>query len=260
MPTVDVPDEEEEEAPVAAGISDGGHDSVTQMLFTGGRRALPFVLRRTGDGAMTAKHWSRGTMDVQVDSEGRLLSLDAGTTTRKLKVERVASVDIEGLAQMFAARDAAGRPFGALSGRGEAAATVHGATITVDYGTPAKRGRDIFGGIVPYGQRWRTGANRATHFTTDRDLTVAGLDVPAGEYTLSTIPAEDGGLLIINKQTGQGGRTYNEDQDLGRVALTRSSLDESVEVFTILVEEMGEDGVLKLQWDTTELSVPFTVK
>ena len=236
-----------------------GEDSVTQDLFTGGR-PLPFVLRRTGEGAMTAQHPFRGTMDVQVDNEGRLLSLDAGATTRKLKVERVASVDLEGMAQMFAARDAAGRSFGALSGRGEATATVHGATITLDYGTPSKRGREIFGGLVPYGERWRTGANRATHFTTDRDLVVEGLDVPAGEYTLSTIPAEDGGVLIINTQTGQGGTTYNEDRDLGRVSLTRSSLDESVEVFTIAVEEMGEGGMLKLQWDKTELSVSFTVK
>ena len=236
-----------------------GEDSVTQDLFTGGR-SLPFVLRRTGDGAMTARHPFRGLMAVRVDDEGRLLKLDASLTTRKLHVERVASVDIEGLAQMFAARDAAGRSFGALSGRGEANATVHGATIAVDYGTPSKRGRDIFGGLVPYGERWRTGANRATHFTTDRDLVVEGLDVPAGEYTLSTIPAEDGGLLIINTQTGQGGTTYNEDRDLGRIPLTRSSLDESVEVFTIVVEEMGEGGVLKLQWGTTELSVSFTVK
>ena len=236
-----------------------GADSVTQDLFTGGRN-LPFVVRRIGADSMTAQHPFRGTMGVDVDEAGRLVFLDAGATTRKLKVERVASVDVEGLATMFAARDAAGRSFGALSGRGAANATVHGATIAVDYGTPVKRGREIFGALVPYGERWRTGANRATHFTTDRDLTVAGLDVPAGEYTLSTILAEDGGTLIINTQTGQGGTTYNQDRDLGRVALTRSSLDETVEVFTIVVEEMDEGGVLKLQWDRTEFSVPFTVK
>ena len=235
-----------------------GADSVTQDLFTGGRN-LPFVVRRIGADSMTAQHPFRGTMGVDVDETGRLVFLDAGATTRKLKVERVAAVDVEGLAQMFAARDAAGRSFGALSGRGAANATVQGAAIAVDYGTPVKRGREIFGALVPYGERWRTGANRATHFTTDRDLTVAGLEVPAGEYTLSTILADDGGTLIINTQTGQGGTTYNQDRDLGRVALTRSSLDETVEVFTIVVEETNAGGVLKLQWDRTEFSVPFTV-
>ena len=236
-----------------------GADSVTQDLFMG-RGTMPFVLRRLAADSMTAKHPSRGTMGVRVDDAGRLVRLDAGATTRKLIVERVPSIDLEGLAHSFAARDAEGRSFGALSGRGEASATLHGATVTADYGTPAKRGREIFGTLVPYGEVWRTGANRATHFTTDRDLVVRDLDVPAGDYTLYTIPEEDGGLLIINTQTGQGGTTYHEDRDLGRVSLDRTALDASVELFTIRVEETGEGGVLKLQWDTTELSVPFTVK
>ena len=236
-----------------------GADSVTQDLFTG-RGSMPFVVRRTDDNAMTAQHPFRGTMDVRVDDAGRLLHLDAGATTRKLIVERVPSVDIEALAESFAARDQEGRSFGALSGRGEVNTTVHGAAIQADYGTPSKRGRELFGALVPYGEVWRTGANRATHFTTDRNLVVRDLEVPAGEYTLYTIPAEEGGLLLINTQTGQGGTTYDADLDLGRVNLTRTTLDESVEVFTIRVEEMEEGGVLKLQWGTTELSVPFGVE
>lgn len=236
-----------------------GADSVSQDLFTG-RGSMSFVVRRISDNEMTAQHPFRGTMDVRVDDAGRLLHLDAGATTRKLTVERVPSVDIEGLAASFAARDREGRSFGALSGRGEVNTTVHGATIQVDYGTPSKRGRELFGALVPYGEVWRTGANRATHFTTDRNLVVRDLEMPAGEYTLYSIPSEEGGLLLINTQTGQGGTTYNEDQDLGRLELTRTTLDESVEVFTILVEETEEGGVLKLQWGTTELSVPFGVE
>ena len=236
-----------------------GADSVTQDLFTG-RGSMPFIVRRIDDNAMTAQHPFRGTMDVQVDDSGRLLHLDAGATTRKLIVERVPSVDIEALAASFAARDQEGRSFGALSGRGEVNTTVHGAAIQADYGTPSKRGRELFGALVPYGEVWRTGANRATHFTTDRDLVVRDLEVPAGEYTLYTIPSEEGGLLLINTQTGQGGTTYDADLDLGRVDLTRTTLDESVEVFTIHVEEIEEGGVLKLQWGTTELSVPFGVE
>jgi len=236
-----------------------GADSVSQDLFTG-RGSMSFIVRRISDNAMTAQHPFRGTMDVRVDEVGRLLHLDAGATTRKLTVERVPSVDIEGLAESFAARDREGRSFGALSGRGEVNTTVHGAAIQVDYGTPSKRGRELFGALVPYGEVWRTGANRATHFTTDRNLVVRDLEVPAGEYTLYSIPSEEGGLLLINTQTGQGGTTYNEDLDLGRVDLTRTTLEESVEVFTIRVEETDEGGVLKLQWDITELSVPFSVE
>jgi len=236
-----------------------GSDSVTQDLFTGGG-SLPFVLRRVAEDTMTATHPFRGTMRVHIDTtDGRLLHLDAGATTRKLTVTRVASVDLERLAALFAARDAQGRSFGPLSGRGETLARVDGATITVDYGQPVKRGREIFGALVPWDAVWRTGANRATHLITDRTLMVGDLTVPAGEYTLYTIPAPDGGTLMINTQTGQGGTTYNEDRDLGRIPLTRSSLPETVEVFTILVEDTDAGGVLKLQWDRTDLSVAFTV-
>ena len=110
----------------------------------------------------------------------------------------------------------------------------------------------------------RTPNHRASLCAGDgRDRCIAAIRAPsepAGEYTLYSIPTEKGGLLLINTQTGQGGTTYNEDRDLGRVDLTRTTLHESVEVFTIRVEETEEGGVLKLQWGMTELSVPFGVE
>ena len=85
--------------------------------------------------------------------------------------------------------------------------------------------------------------------------------VPAGTYTLYTIPEADGGTLMINQQTGQGGTTYDADRDLGRTALTRTALDAPVEVFTIAVEETGpRAGLLRLQWDTTSYDVPVVVE
>jgi hypothetical protein len=234
-------------------------DSVSQPLLSGTRR-LAFVVRRLSDDSMTVRHPSRGMMRTRVDARGRLLGLNASGTTRKLVVTREPWIDVEGYARDYAARDAAGRSFGVLSGRGGAQALVQGASITVDYGTPSKRGRRIFGTLVPWNEVWRTGANRATHFTTDRDLIVGGLEVPAGEYTLYTIPAPAGGQLIINRQTGQGGTTYNQDRDLGRVEMTVSALPSTVELFTILVEEHGAGGVIKLQWDRTEFAVPFEVR
>lgn len=236
-----------------------GQDSVTQELFTE-RGTLPFVIGDEGGGRMTVTHPFRGTMEVDVDEEGRLVYLDAGATTRKLTVTRVPEVDLEGLAQRFAAQDEAGHSFGPLSGRGETTAQVKGATIAVDYGQPAKRGREIFGTLVPWGELWRTGANRATHFTTDRTLSLGGLEVPPGQYTLYTVPEPDGGTLILNRQTGQGGTTYDPDRDLGRVAMTRRTLQEPVELFRIDVEETDEGGLLELQWDRTAFVVPFTIE
>lgn len=235
-----------------------GQDSVTQGLFTG-RGTMPFVVRTSGEGTMTVRHPSRGTMDVEVDDEGRLQRLDAGETTRKLVVTRVPSFDIDAFAERSAAKDAAGESFGPLSGRGETTAQVDGATINVDYGQPAKRGREIFGALVPWDEVWRTGANRATHFQTDRALSFGDVAMPAGQYTLYTIPAPDGGMLIINQQTGQGGTTYNADQDLGRVPMTSRTLDETVELFTIEIVDTEEGGELQLQWDQTAFVIPFTV-
>ena len=236
-----------------------GADSATVHLFTG-RGTMPFVVRRLAPDSMTIQHPFRGTMGVRVDDTGRLLRLDAGQTTRKLVVTRVPAVDLDALEARFAAADAAGQSFGALSGRGEARATVDGATLTVDYGVPMKRGREIFGALVPFGEVWRTGANRATHFTTDRALTLGGLAVPPGEYTLYTIPEAGGGTLIVNRQTGQGGTTYNQEQDLGRVPMQIQDLTEPVEAFTIGVEDTAEGGALVLQWDRTAFRVPFTVE
>ncbi|GAB5520215.1 MAG: hypothetical protein RhofKO_24660 [Rhodothermales bacterium] len=233
-------------------------DTVIQPLFTGGR-TLPFRLTRTGDGTMEARHPSRGPMQVAVDSEGHLLRLDAGATTRKVLVTRLPMMNLDGVAQRFAQRDAAGNSFGDLSGRGETVATVDGATITVDYGQPLRRGRTIWGKLVPYGQVWRTGANRATHFTTTRALQMGNLRVPAGTYTLFTIPAQDGGVLIVSKQTGQGGTSYDEAQDLGRVNASIANLPSPVEAFTIAVLDLPDGGQLQLQWNEKAMVVPFRV-
>jgi hypothetical protein len=232
----------------------------TQPLIAGGR-AIPFTVARTGADQVTVTHPTRGPSTVRVDAAGRLLALDAAQTTRKVVVTRVPWVDVEGPARRWAAADAAGRGLGELSGRGREEATVGGARIVVDYGTPMRRGRDIWGGIVPWGQLWRTGANRATHLSTTRDLVLGdparGLGMPAGEYTLFSIPERDGGVLIVSRQTGQTGTAYDPARDLGRVPMRRVERTEPAESFTITVDPAG---MLRLAWDRSEFVVPFAVR
>ena len=242
----------------SAGIGEKG-----QPLLTGAR-VSNFALARVGGDSMTITHPSRGTMRVHSDASGRLLALDAGATTRKLTVERRPWMPIDDIVRRWTAMDAAGKSLGALSGRGESTSKVGGATITLDYGTPAKRGRTIWGALVPFGTVWRTGANEATHFETDRDLVFGTggdtLFVPAGRYTLFSIPERDGGLLIINKETGQAGTAHDPAQDLGRVRLATRPLSSPVEVFTIKAETDGGAHLLHLQWDNAERVVPFRVR
>lgn len=232
-----------------------GLPELTQPLLTGAR-VSPFTLVRQGPNAVAITHPTRGTMTTELDARGRLVSLDAGQTTRALVVTREHWLDVLTIGRDFARRDAAGRSFGELSGRGGGEFVVHGVSVTLDYGTPQKRGREIWGALVPWGRVWRTGANRATHFTTDGDLRLGDLHVPAGEYTLYSIPEAGGGLLIVNRQTGQNGQTYNADRDLGRVPFRTAPLAEPVEVFTIRVEDRGDGPALRLMWDRTEFYVP----
>lgn len=147
------------------------------------------------------------------------------------------------------------------SPRGSADVTLGGKKITVDYGRPYVRGRKIMGGLVPYGTVWRTGANAATSFVTDTDITVGGVAVPKGSYTLYTLPSEDGWKLIINKQTGQWGTEYDQGKDLARIDLKKEKLNATLDQFTISFDKKSEDqAVMIFDWENTRLSVNIAVK
>lgn len=235
-----------------------GQDTVNQMLLTGNRLSN-FVIADLEADSMTIRHPFRGVMGVTVDENGNLEHLDAGLTTRKLKVHRKASVDIAAIGEDFAASDQEGNPFGELSSAETGEFSFQGSNFRVEYGSPKKRGRDLFGGIVPWGERWRTGANRATHFYTSEDLQIGELNVPAGEYTLFTIPEAEGGTLMVNKETGQNGQSYDESMDLGRVPMNLSTKEDVTEAFTITVEETETGGVINLIWGQSIFSVDFTI-
>jgi hypothetical protein len=133
-----------------------------------------------------------------------------------------------------------------------------GKKVTIDYGSPSIRGRKIMGGLVPYGKVWRTGANTATGFVTDAGLMVGDTKVPAGKYTIYTLPNENSWQLIISKQTGQWGTEYNQPQDLARIPMKVESLNSPVEQMTFSFEKTGADSAnLILEWEKTKLSVPL---
>ena len=136
-----------------------------------------------------------------------------------------------------------------------------GKTIRVDYSSPRMRGRKIFGELVPYGEPWRAGANPATTFVIDADMNVAGKTVPAGSYTLFTLPTKDAWTLIISKQTGEWGIPYpGESYDFARVPMNVSKLGSPLENFTIAFDQSGAACTLRLDWETTRASVQITEK
>jgi hypothetical protein len=235
--------------------AEGPPDSATIGVVTGAR-VQPIAVHRTGPGRVSFGYDEWGTALAYFGEVGRLDSLDLTGTTTRYRVSRRPPVDIEGLRAAWA-----GRPDpGGLSPRDTADAVVAGAHIAVDYGRPAMRGRRVFGGIVPWNEVWRLGANAATQLVTDRDLVMDGTPVPAGTYTLWTVPSPTGWTIMLNTQHGQWGTRYDPERDHARLRLTPATLGEPVERLTITVDGAGgREGILTIAWETTLVSIPFTV-
>jgi hypothetical protein len=136
-----------------------------------------------------------------------------------------------------------------------------GKTLSVNYSSPRRKGRQIFGGLVPYGEVWRAGANEATTFVTNADLSVGGKTVPAGSYTIFTIPDKDKWTLIISKKTGEWGTPYpGADSDFARIDMTSSSLPAPVENFLIAFDKTATGCTMHLDWETTRASIAIAKK
>jgi hypothetical protein len=136
-----------------------------------------------------------------------------------------------------------------------------GKTIKTDYSSPRVKGRKIFGGLVPYGEVWRVGATEATTFVTDANVNVGGKDVPAGSYTLFTVPSADKWTLIISKKTGEWGVPYpGEGDDFTRTDMKVSSLPSPVENLTISFDPAGATCTMHVDWESTRATVDISEK
>jgi hypothetical protein len=136
-----------------------------------------------------------------------------------------------------------------------------GKTIKTDYSSPRMKGRKIYGDLVPFGKVWRTGADEATTFVASSDVVVGGKTVPAGSYTIFTVPTAGKWTLIINKKTGEWGIPYKyESDELARVDMKVSKLPSAVENFTIAYDKSGSGCTLRMDWETTRASVDIAAK
>jgi len=140
--------------------------------------------------------------------------------------------------------------------------TIDGSVIELDYGRPFKRGRTIWGGLVPWGRWWMPGADESTSLKSREPLMIGGLTVPAGEHTIYMWPDDRGSKLIINKRTNTFHTFYDPSSDLGRVDLTWKKLEEPVEQLTFSIDQTAgaPGGTFKLAWDDREYSTTFAVK
>src|SRR5438552_7714787 len=241
-----------------------GRDSVSYALIASGTGPTPaIILRRRGADSVsfTSTFFPGWTEVARVDSRGQIVGVDATATTVKTVAQRVPSFGFDNLLKEWAATEVArGGMMGQMSPPDTTRATIGGANIVVAYSRPFKRGRAIFGSLVPWNQIWRTGANAATMFTTDKDLVFGSTVVPAGKYTLWTLPTSTGGQMIINSESGQRGTDYHADKDVTRLDLKTRQVSPPVEQFVIGIAPQGSGGVLRFAWDDREYAIPFTAK
>ena len=237
-------------------------DSMAVTLVNPSGDPTPVVVTRIGADSMTFR-LPFLTYRARVDAAGRITRL---YQPRGTSVERVLDVDVNQVAKVWAALDASGKAMGPLSPRDSVKARLGDAAISIRYARPSKRGRVIFGDIVPWDTVWRTGANDATVFTTDRDVEIGGRLIPAGSYTLFTIPARNGATLILNRETMRNGEPlagtdYDATQDFARIAMTAKRLATPVEQLTIeIAPKQAGEGVLRVAWDTREMTVPIRLR
>lgn len=137
--------------------------------------------------------------------------------------------------------------------------TIDGANISIEYGRPFLKGRTVGKEVAPFGKEWRTGADEATTLKTDKPLKFGALALPAGTYTLYTLPAEGGWQLIVSKKTGQWGIPYPAGEDLGRTPMTVGNAGAAVEQLTLSIQDTPSGGTLRIEWGTTSVSAPFTI-
>ena len=249
----------------------GLYESQTMRLAKEKRDSLRVPLYQLGAGSMSSlsvRRLGRDSMVVQtlndryharVDAQGRIQGVRFVSGTQGYNVTRLAKIDVGATTSDWAAREKVSGAMGQLSSRDTTRATVAGATFTIDYSRPAKRGRVIFGELVQYGQVWRTGANAATQLRTDKALRFGDVTVPAGFYSLFTIPGPNEWTLIVNSETGQTGTAHKPERDLFRIPMKVVALAEPVERFTIGVVPADAGGALHLEWDTMRASASFTV-
>ena len=161
----------------------------------------------------------------------------------------------------FAQMDAGGTKKPLLSPPAKATIQLDGKDVSIQYNTPSMRGRKVMGGLVPYDKVWRTGANPATTLKTAATLKVGTVTVPAGTYTLYTLPSQGTWKLIINKQTGQWGTVYDPMQDFARIDMEKNTLTQPQEKMSISFEDThGNSTQLHIRWENTDVWVPVVAQ
>lgn len=195
------------------------------------------------------------TIKIHLDEEGHIHYINSMGTPWNYEIFRHDPVDIELFRSSFSRKEIIGDP----SPHAEWTKPISGVEMKLDYGRPSRRGRQIFGSVVPFGEVWRTGAGKETTWSFDKDIQFEGQTIPAGTYNLYTIPNKESWTLIFNNEPNPWGPIHNPDFDLYKVRMKVSSGKRRIEKFTIDIEEEKGGGKLIMTWDNTRVEGIFNI-
>ena len=252
----------------AAALKRVAGDTVQLRQFYIDREFDRFPLHRgvvrlvSGNRAEIQHDWLSGTGQATFDSTGRMLTYSGARTTYLVDVARLDSQpDIRPLADRWEALESAKGGFTQLSPRDTVRSSIGDVSITIDYSRPLARGRVLLGNVIPYDRVWRTGANAATQFTASAPVRLGGIQLPAGTYTLWTVPHQNGVDLIVNGQAGQWGTQYDRSRDVGTARMQSTAPSTPVGQFTISVTTSdARHGALTMEWGTFRWAASIEVR
>jgi hypothetical protein len=216
-----------------------------------------FTIKRTAPDVLEMGSNIMGYFKLYLHPDGKLKFIDGIGSSWNVTGHVYDELDFDSYVKLFVASEK-NAPLPPLNKKDSVLLSLNGTNIRIDYSRPSKRGRDIFGAVVPWNRVWRTGANEPTKLTISKSVYFGSKELPAGIYSLFTLPQPDGWMLIINKQTNMWGTDYDAAFDVMHIPMKTSILKEPVEMLSIKLVDQGKKGRLSISWDRTTAFVPFS--
>ncbi len=234
-------------------------DSIISHIFVFDK-GFPFIIKRINRATITASSSTRGVYTLYLNENGKVISIDAIGTSSNLKGTVVSNLNMDSVINAYTVRDQQYGAVADLNKTDSIQSTIGSTVIKINYSRPSMRGRVIFGRVVPWNRFWRTGANAATKLTLSGPIFFNNKELPAGEYSIFTMPTEHDWTIMFNKEANIWGLLYNPANDFLRIPMQVVQLKEPVQLMTIEIVPIEKGGVINIMWENTKAFVEFTTQ
>jgi hypothetical protein len=234
-------------------------ESVTSTHFVLDK-GVPFIVKRINKTTVTAGSSLIGLFTIYLNEKGKVSSIDAIGSSWNVKGSIVPYLNMDSIIHVNALREQQYGALAELNKLDSLQTTIGASVIKIKYSRPSMRGRVIFGEVVPYNRYWRTGANMATKLSINSPIYFDNQELAAGEYSLYTMPTQQGWTMMFNKEANIWGTRYYPANDILKVPMQVAQIKEPVEVMTIEIEPVDNGGIIHIIWENTKASLPFTTK